>query len=126
MQKLRALFRGTDFLTEVSLADGFFTRLRGLSFRRDLPPGNGLLLRPCGQIHTFHMRFRIDALYLSREGRVLRVDESLPPRRVRPAVKGCYQVLESPAGACAAAGISAGDRLEFLPARETPRAGTKI
>ena len=62
-----------------SVADNPLTRLRGLLGRRGLERGEGLLLRPAGSIHMFFMRFAIDAVFLSREGEVLKVSANVRP-----------------------------------------------
>jgi hypothetical protein len=86
--------------------------MRGLLGRRYLPSGEGILLRPAGSIHTFFMRFPIDAVFLDRERRVLRVDESVRPWRAACA-RGAHAVLELRAGESARRGIAAGDVLEI-------------
>ena len=87
--------------------------MRGLLGRRSLPDHEGLLLRPAGSIHTAFMRFPIDAVFVDGGGRVLRVMEAMPPWRTA-AARGAKAVLELPAGAALAAGLSPGDRL-LLP-----------
>jgi uncharacterized membrane protein (UPF0127 family) len=62
------------------------------------------------------MRFAIDAIFIDRAGRVVRVAERLPPWRFAIAAKGARDVLELPAGAAARAGTQAGDELQFEPA----------
>ena len=57
-------------------------RLLGLALRRR-PPRHALLLPRCRSVHTFGMRFPLDLIWLDRDGRVLRVDEAVPPWRVR-------------------------------------------
>ena len=52
---------------EVELADSFFSRLRGLMFRRRLKEGCGLLLAPCNSVHMLFMRFAIDVIYLDKD-----------------------------------------------------------
>jgi uncharacterized membrane protein (UPF0127 family) len=58
------------------------SRLLGLMGIDDLPEGVGLHLRPTRSVHTFGMRFPLDLLWLDARGEVLRVDRSVPPRRV--------------------------------------------
>jgi uncharacterized membrane protein (UPF0127 family) len=53
----------------------------------DMPPSVGLELSPCRSVHTFGMRFALDLIWLDRDGRVLRVDESVPPRRLRTCLR---------------------------------------
>ena len=39
-------------------------RMKGLLGRRELPSGEGILLRPASSIHMAFMRFPIDAVFL--------------------------------------------------------------
>ena len=98
----------------VECADRFFTRLRGLLGRTDLPEGHGLLLSPCGAIHCSGMKFSIDAVFLSGgkdgEFQVLRVAEHLAPG-ARAAHKGAKHVLELTAGRAEARGLREGQRI---------------
>ncbi len=93
------------------VADGPLTRLRGLMGRRALPPGEGLLLKPAPSIHTFFMRFPIDVVFLDRDGRVLRVAESVRPWRTA-AARGARAVLELRAGESERRRVAVGDVLE--------------
>ena len=89
------------------LAETPLARLRGLLGRSDLPAGEGLLLRPAGSIHTAFMRFSIDAVFLDRADRVLKVAHELPPWRMA-GCRGARAVLELPAGEAAKQGLRAG------------------
>ena len=86
-------------------------RMRGLLGRRSLPEGEGILLRPAGSIHTFFMRFPIDAVFLDRGGVVVAVEPDVPPWRVA-SCRGAHSVLELPAGEAARRGLRPGERLE--------------
>ena len=66
-----------------SIADTVWTRLRGLMGRRGLAPGEGLLLRPSGSVHTCFMRFAIDIVFLDGELQVLAVSPAVRPWRLR-------------------------------------------
>jgi hypothetical protein len=61
------------------------------------------------------MRFPIDAVFLDRENRVLRVDAHLAPWRVA-GCRGSKAVVELPAGEAARVGLAPGDRLRLTPA----------
>ena len=61
------------------------------------------------------MRFPIDAVFLDRDRRVVRVAEHLAPWRLAVAAKGARDVLELPAGTVARTGTQAGDELVFEP-----------
>jgi uncharacterized membrane protein (UPF0127 family) len=93
-----------------AVADTAPARLKGLLGRSGLGEGEGLLLRPAGSVHTAFMRFPIDAVFLDRDQRVLRVAAGLAPWRAAGR-RGAKSVLELPAGAAARAGIRLGERL---------------
>ena len=48
---------GQVVVERLEVADGFWSRLRGLQFRKELPAGSGLLLVPCSSIHTCPQSF---------------------------------------------------------------------
>jgi uncharacterized protein len=85
-------------------------RMRGLLGRRGLGPGEGLLLRPAGSVHTAFMRFPIDVVFLDREQQVLKVVEALPPWRAA-GCRGARAVVELASGEASRAGIRPGMRL---------------
>ena len=95
------------------LADGPLTRLRGLLGRRELPPGEGLLLRPAPSIHTWFMRFPIDAVFLDAELEVVAVRHGMPAWRAA-GQRGARAVLELAAGEAARHGIEPGSRLRMV------------
>ena len=64
----------------------------------DMPAGVGLSLAPCRSIHTFGMRFALDLIWLDGAGRVVRVDEGVPPRRFRTCL-AARSVIETRGGA---------------------------
>ncbi len=64
-------------------AVGPVARLRGLAGLPGIEPGEALLLRRCRSVHTVGMRFALDLLWLDGDDRVVRVDRSVPPGRVR-------------------------------------------
>ncbi len=68
------------------------------------------------------MAFPIDAVFLDREGTVVRLLEAFPPWRVSGVYLKAHSVLELPAGVAAASGTVVGDRLTFEPLAD-PRAG---
>jgi uncharacterized membrane protein (UPF0127 family) len=92
-----------------------WTRLRGLIGTRELPPGRGLWLKPCRQVHMFWMRYAIDVLFLDDDHHVLSVVEDLRPWRVSPKIDAATSVVELPAGTARAVGLRAGDTLEIEP-----------
>jgi uncharacterized protein len=87
-----------------------FARAKGLLGRAGLGAGEGLLLRPASAIHTWFMRFPIDAVFLDDELRVLRVAPGLKPWRTA-GCRGARAVLELSSGECERRGVRPGDRL---------------
>jgi hypothetical protein len=77
----------------IVVADSVWARLLGLALRRR-PPDYALLLPRCRSVHTFGMRFPLDLVWLDRGGRPVRVDEAVPPWRVR-SCRRAVAVLEA-------------------------------
>jgi uncharacterized membrane protein (UPF0127 family) len=98
---------GTVVCERCFLAETPLARLRGLLGRNELPAGEGLLLRPAGSIHTAFMRFPIDAVFLDRADRVLKVATDLAPWKMA-GCRGSRAVLELPAGEAARRGLHPG------------------
>ena len=94
-----------------TIADSALPRMRGLLGKRSLGSDEGVLLRPAGSVHTFFMRFPIDIVFLDRDGRVLRIAESVRPWRTA-AARGAKAVLELRAGECARRRLLTGDVVE--------------
>ena len=98
----------------VEVADTRARRRRGLLGRDRLDPCAALVLTPCFIIHTLSMRFAIDALFLDREGIVLRMVSNLEPARIALA-RRAHSVVELAAGVIASRDVAVGDRLYFVP-----------
>jgi uncharacterized membrane protein (UPF0127 family) len=86
---------------EIVVARSWPARLLGMALRGG-PPGHALLLPRCRSVHTCGMRFALDLVWLDRDGRVLAIDEGVPPWRVR-SCRDAAAVLEVPAGGAPAA-----------------------
>ena len=72
-------------------------RLKGLAKLDGMPASAALHIPKCRSVHTFTMRFPLDLVWLGRDGSVVRVDENVPPRRVRTCVRA-RSVVECNAG----------------------------
>lgn len=86
----------------------------GLLGRSSLAVGDGLLLAPAWSIHTWFMRIAIDVVFLTADGRVLRVFPELPAWRLVSGTRQAHSVLEFGAGTLARTPLAPGDvvRLE--------------
>jgi uncharacterized protein len=98
---------GTVVCEHCFLAETVFTRLRGLLGRSGLSSEEGMLLRPAASIHTAFMRFTIDAVFLDKENRVVKVAAEIRPWRAA-ACRGARAVLELSAGEAAKRGLRPG------------------
>ena len=94
------------------VADGFFSRFRGLLGRRGLQSGEGLLLSPSSSVHTMFMRFPIDVVFLDRGLKVVGISADVRPWRLASR-KGARHVLELAAGEAQVRRIRTGERLSL-------------
>jgi hypothetical protein len=101
---------GSPVCERCLLAETPLTRLKGLLGRRRLSPGEGLLLRPASSIHMFFMRFPIDAVWVDKGLKVLKVSHNVGPWKVA-GCKGANGVVEISAGEASRRGVEAGDQL---------------
>lgn len=95
-----------DVMVEAEEPAGFLARMRGLLGTSSIPDGRGLLLSG-RQVHTFGMRFAIDAVYLSRDLSVIRI-ATLPPNRLGPFERTAKWVLELGRGEASRLGMREG------------------
>lgn len=95
-----------------TVADTPLRRMRGLLGRASLTAGEGLLLRPAPMIHTWFMRFPIDAVFLDRELTILDVAEDLGPWRAAGR-RGARAVLELAAGEAGRRSLRPGTRVQL-------------
>jgi len=98
---------------KASVARDLFARMKGLLGKNTLPKGEGLAITPCTSIHTFGMRFPIDAAFYDRGYKVVALIRGLKPYRAsgwHPTAKG---VLELPAGTLTNESLEVGDELYF-------------
>lgn len=80
------------------VASAFSSRRKGLSKMDAMPPDRALHILKCNSVHTIGMRFALDLVWLAKDGRVVRVDEDVAPRRVKLCT-GARTVIETRAGA---------------------------
>ena len=108
--------RSTYLATDLVIARTHWSRFRGLMATNAsaFPPGRGLWLNPSHGIHTFAMRFPIDAIYLDRDRIVVHVEEDLKPWRVAAVRAHATSVLELPTGTIRLSATALGDQIDIL------------
>ncbi|MEO2073796.1 MAG: DUF192 domain-containing protein [Bacillus sp. (in: firmicutes)] len=95
----------------ISLADSFFKRLKGLMFRKEELVDEGLWIIPCNSIHMCFMKFEIDAVFLSKEGRIVKIVERLKPWKFVKPIQNAYSVVELPSGEASNLGLKPGEKI---------------
>ena len=105
--------RSTTLADKARRAGGFLARGRGLMFTSPLPEGGGLVLDPCNSIHMFFMRYPLDIIFVSKDGRVVFMYRGIKPWRMGRVVRGAKIAIELPEGAIDRSGTQVGDRVEI-------------
>ncbi|MFM0648440.1 DUF192 domain-containing protein [Paraburkholderia bryophila] len=103
---------GRDVGVAVEVTETARERLRGLLGRDHLSADEALLLKRCGSVHTFGMRFAIDVVFLNRRQRIVAIYHGVPRRRVVLDFRAA-QTLEMSAGAARRLRLAVGDCLAF-------------
>jgi uncharacterized protein len=115
--------RQTYLATCLAVADGHWSRLRGLIGTKagQFNEGKGLWIVPCRGVHTLGMSFSIDVLYLTPQKTVVHLERNLQPWRFAPIRMQAASVLELPGNTLQATGTSIGDEIEI----QTPSKGAR-
>jgi hypothetical protein len=113
VRKARNVTRNTAIGSAIREANTFLARSRGLLGKDGLAPGEGLWICPCGSIHSFGMRFDIDALFLDRNLMVVGRYERFRRNRMSRVFWNARGVLELPAGTIERTGTEVGDEIQF-------------
>jgi uncharacterized membrane protein (UPF0127 family) len=80
--RFRACARRRFLGFEVTVATTWLSRVLGLTLLPRERAGAGLLIPGCRSVHTMGMRFRLDLLFIDRDGRVVEFCREVPPGRV--------------------------------------------
>lgn len=102
---------GTGNILHIETADNFFKRFLGLMGRKKLPSGSALLITPCNSIHMMFMRFSIDAVYVDKNFKVLKIVRNLTPWLGLSMCLKAESVIEMNAGEADRLEINVGARL---------------
>lgn len=107
--------RTTYLATDLVIARTHWSRFRGLMATDSsrFSRGQGLWINPSHGIHTFAMRFAIDAVYLDRERVVIHIEEGLKPWRMAAVFVRAASVLELPTGAVRESLTVVGDQVDI-------------
>lgn len=101
---------GTWVVEELDSALDSRARKKGLLGRDGLAPDRGLVIAPTQAVHTFGMRFPLDIVAVSRDGRVVKCRAHVPRGRIVMALRA-FAFIELAPGTIERAGLREGDRL---------------
>jgi uncharacterized membrane protein (UPF0127 family) len=113
--KIINVSKGTILADKAELANTFFKRLLGLLNRKSLNKGEALILSPSNCIHSFFMRFSIDALFLDQSGKVTATLSSFRSFRVSPIYFNSSLTIEFPESTLQSSNTQPGDIIKITP-----------
>jgi uncharacterized protein len=109
--KLGQLWRNGDCIADRAMfADNPIERMRGLLGRPRIESGQAMVLKRCGAIHTWGMRYPIDVLFLDRNWRIVAVKDRIGPWRMTHCLRAAHTV-EIAAGEARRIALQPGDEL---------------
>lgn len=111
MAQLKNLTKEQTITTNVIEANSFWARSKGLLGRDSLDSNTSMWIPGCPWIHTFFMRFTIDAVFVDRKLRVTNIKNRIPPGRLTLPALGANSVFEMAAGLAQEKNIQVGDQL---------------
>lgn len=110
---LGAIYRKENdelLIPKVWKTTGALERMRGLIARKPLETGEGLLISPCGAVHTFGMKYALDLAFIGKDGMVKKLTHGLAPCRFSYSA-GAIMTLELLAGSFKKLGLAGPVRL---------------
>lgn len=119
---MTSVFRkdGLPLVRDVEWGAGSWRRARGLIGAASLSSDQALALVPCRAIHTWFMRFALDLIFFSREGRVVRIAKRVKPFRMVWGGRPAWGVMEMQSGWFPWANLKEGDQLVFRGKENRP------
>lgn len=97
---------------ELRLANNSLLRIKGLMFTKNV--NYAMLFNKCNWIHTFFMRDKIDVIYLSKNEKILKIQEHIKPWRICKPVRKAYYTLELPNNTVKNFSINFDSQIEYI------------
>jgi uncharacterized membrane protein (UPF0127 family) len=101
------------YIGTVSIADNILTRIKGLLGAPPLPDYQGLLIKPCKQVHTVGMRYPISVWFIDKDNQVIRIINNLKPGKISPYIRTAQYIVEFSGNWAERCGCREGDYLEI-------------
>lgn len=98
-------------ISEMTYAESFFDRAKGLLGRTQLADNAGLWIKPCNNIHTFFMKFSIDCIFVNDKLEVQKLFKTVKPFKIIGPVWKAKSVIEVNSGAIDKWNLNVGDQL---------------
>ncbi|SES16548.1 hypothetical protein SAMN04487944_12142 [Gracilibacillus ureilyticus] len=80
---------------------------------KSLSQNSGLHIKPCTSIHTFHMKYSIDIIYLNKNDEIVGLTEDLKPGKIGKKFTETQSVIELPSGTLKRTSLSVGNKVAF-------------
>ena len=87
----------TVLAKDLRIAKTFMERLQGLMFRKNFL-GDGLIIEPCNSIHNCFVRFPIDAVFVDKNMKIVKILRNFKPWRFSLIYFKAKKVVELPGG----------------------------
>lgn len=104
--------RSRVFVGKVLIANNFMTRLKGLIGSKTLSSFQGLLIKPCKQVHTIGMSYPISIWYIDKKLEIVKIIDDLGPYKISPYVQNSHLIIEFPCKWAEITGSKEGDLLD--------------
>lgn len=111
MSTLRSETRNLELLSDLKVADTFWSRGKGLLGIKSLGPQQGLWITQGNSIHTFCMKMTIDCVFLDKRMCIKKIYSEVPPQRLIWPVWGARSVIELAKGRAAELQLQVGETL---------------
>lgn len=81
MKKLYLKEKNILLTDQLSIADTFFSRLRGLMFKKHIDHREVLLIKDCKSVHNCFVYHALDLVFVDRDSRVVKIIHNFKPWR---------------------------------------------
>lgn len=110
------LYKTTDsnaelLIENLELAESFWQRGRGLLGRSGLQANQALWIKPCNNIHTFFMKFKIDCIFVDKKMKIKKIASEVPAFRIIGPCWKAHSVIETSSGFALSKKLNIGDQL---------------
>jgi len=98
-------------LSDLQIANGMWSRMKGLLGTESLAAERGLWIHRCNSIHTFFMKYSIDCVFVDSNLQVKALVKDVKPGRMLLPIWGAQSVIEMKSGTIEKMGLRLGDQL---------------